>query len=41
MYHPGVTLAVKYFFNNLKTKNGIFAVQRKNKQFIDLIDKKF
>lgn len=39
MYHPGVTLAVKYIFNNLKTRNGLFAVQYiKDKKFIDLFD---
>lgn len=39
MYHPGVTLAVKYIFKNLKTRNGIFAIQYKNKKFIDLFNK--
>jgi predicted O-methyltransferase YrrM len=39
-FHPGVTLAVKYIFKNLKSKNGLFCVQKKNKKFIDFFDKK-
>ena len=34
-YHPGVTLAVKKAFKNLKSKNGMFCLQKKNNIFID------
>ena len=35
-YHPGITLAVKLQFSNLKSKNGIFGVQKVNNKFNDL-----
>ena len=34
-YHPGVTLAVKKNFKNLKSRNGLFCLQKKNNIFID------
>lgn len=34
-YHPGVTFAVKKIFKNLKSKNGLFCLQKKNNIFID------
>ena len=34
-YHPGVVLAVKKAFKNLKSKNGMFCLQKKNNIFID------
>ncbi len=34
-YHPGVTLAVKKIFKNLKSINGLFCLQKKNNVFID------
>ncbi len=37
-YHPGVALAVKRIFKNLKSKNGLFCLQKKNKKFIDFFN---
>ena len=34
-YHPGVTFAVKKIFKNLKSKNGLFFLKKKNNIFID------
>ena len=34
-YHPGVTLAVKKIFKNLKSKNGLFCVKKRDKIYID------
>ena len=39
MYHPGVTLAIKYIFKNLKSKNGLFAVKKNRGKHVDLFDK--
>ena len=36
IYHPGVTLAVKNIFGNLKSKNGICAIQKRKKLYKDL-----
>ena len=35
-FHPGVTLAIKTYFRNLKSKNGIYAIQKVNKKIIDI-----
>ena len=39
-FHPGVTLSVKYVFNNLQNNNGLFCVKKNDKNFIDFFSKK-